>query len=172
MKKTRLLWAIVVGIIGGIIVLIGLIYFILFMISFVFPTPPKPEIKYTEIDFTLKYEICGEEFKYSDSLVCKFDGYDLDLGRGKSRRWREYYKSNPQKDMIILYRINDTHAITLGVGTTEYFMSEPDVENYPNNPYISVFNFKTGYYLSGTDEEKKYCKIVDLRCWIGIVSHL
>ena len=70
------------------------------------PAPPKPEIKYGEFDFKLVYEISGEIRTVEDTIVCEFDGFNIDEGRGKTRRWKEYFK-NEQNNELYAYRIED-----------------------------------------------------------------
>lgn len=116
---------------------------------------PKPEVTSAEINFKLEYEIDGEKREVSDALICEFDGFSFDEGRGKKRRWKSHYKSMPEDNRLLIYKINEEYVVSLGVGTDEYFMADPDVNYIPNNPYISIFNMKTGYYISETLEEKK-----------------
>lgn len=162
MKKNQNIKFVIICLAVGSAFLIGLFYFVLFLTSFSFPTPLKPEIKKTEIDFTLTYEINGEKKYYSDSLVCKFDGIEV-TSAGKSRKWKGWYKSKPDDNRIELYNIDDVYCITLGVGTPEYFLSDPNVEYVPENPYIAIFNRSTGYYITGTQEEREILKKVGFR---------
>lgn len=168
MKKIQIIRDTLIYLAVGIGLLIVLFYFMLFLMSFSFPTPSKPEIKRTEIDFALTYEINGEERYYSDSLVCKFDGIDI-TSAGKSRKWKYWYKNNPENDKIELYNIDDVYCITIGVGTPRYFLSDPDINYIPENPYISIFNRNTGDYITGTQKEKELLrkigfKIIDWKC--------
>ncbi len=152
----------------GIILLLGFFFFVLFVTSSAFPTPTKPKIKQAEIDFTLIYEINGQEREYSDSLVCRFDGIHV-TSAGKTRKWKAWYKSKPRNNRIELYNIDDDYCIVLGVGTPRYFLSDPDVEYIPKNPYISIFNRSTGYYMTSTQQETEMLnklgfKIVNWKC--------
>ena len=157
----------IIGVVSLVIVYC-LIYFFAFGGGTLFlPSPPKPEIKYAEFNFTLTCEIEGEVRELSDTLVCEFDGYSIDEGRGKTRKWKKYYKSEPKDDRILLHQIDDTLFITLGVGVARYFMSDPDFDyGVPENPYISVYDSATGYYLGGTQEEKELLE----QCGFKIVS--
>ena len=117
------------------------------------PAPPEPEITYAEFDFRLDYEVDGKPQTYEDVLVCEYTGYEVNWGLGKIRTWNDYNKSTGDDSKIYLHQLDETKYITLGIGTAEYFMDDPDVDYVPDNPYISVYNSATGYYLGGTQEE-------------------
>lgn len=119
----------------------------------IMPGPPEPEITSAEIHFRLEYEVLGEKKVYEDALICEYTGYDVNEGQGKVRTWNDYYKSTGDDANVYLHQISETKYITLGVGTTEYFMGVPEVDYVPDNPYISIFDTSTGYYLGGTEEE-------------------
>lgn len=70
------------------------------------PAPPKPEITYGEFDFKLVYEINGEIRTVEDTIVCEFDGFNVDEGRGKTRRWKEKFK-NEQGNELYAFRAED-----------------------------------------------------------------
>ena len=55
--------------------------------------PPKPEITYGEFDFKLVYEIDGEIQTIEDTIICEFDGFNIDEVNGKTRRWKEEFKN-------------------------------------------------------------------------------
>lgn len=116
---------------------------------------PKPKITSAEINFKLEYEIDGEKHEVSDALVCEFDGFSFDEGRGRKRRWKSHYKSMPKNNRLLIYQINEAYFLDLGVGTVEYFMAEPDAIYVPDNPYISLFDSTTGCYITETLEERE-----------------
>lgn len=65
--------------------------------------PPKPEITYGDFDFKLVYEINGEIRMAEDTIVCGLDGFNVDDGRGKTRRWKEKFK-NEQDNKLYAFR--------------------------------------------------------------------
>ena len=57
------------------------------------PAPPKPEITYGEFGFKLAYELDSELRTIEDTVICEFDGFNIDEARGKTRRWKECFKN-------------------------------------------------------------------------------
>lgn len=148
------------------------------------PNPPKPSIKSAEFDFSLKYEIEGEVRTLSDTLVCEFDGFAIDEGRGKTRRWKEYYKNKqknelfaypygnlkyhkPQYDQILLQDI-EQYKIVFATESAEYFMGEPEYKGTDTKPYIQVFDTNIGYYKDTKESEifleEHGFKIIEWQC--------
>ena len=160
MKKVFLIIGIALFVI---ILVIGFVFWFAFGGGALFlPNPPKPTIKSAEFNFTLKYEISGEVRTLSDILVCEFDGFSVDEGRGKTRRWRKHYKNvennelfdfpsgnpkyyKPKYDQILLQSI-ENNKIVLTVASAEYFLGEPEYKETPEMPYIQVYDTDTGYY--------------------------
>ena len=103
----------------------------------------------------------------SDTYVCEFDGYSVDEGRGKVRRWKGYFK-NEQQNELYAYRIEDSkytgynnkkpiynqivlqnidrYKVVFSIAPPEYFLNEPDYKNTSQMPYIQVYDINTGYY--------------------------
>lgn len=143
------------------------------------PSPPKPEIKSAEFNFTLEYEISGEVRTLSDTLVCEFDGFSVDQGRGKTRKWKKYYKNvqnnelfdypsgNPKYYQILLQNI-EPYKIVLATASAEYFLGEPEYKGTPEMPYIQVYDTSTGYYQDPVQSEeflKEYSfKVINWYC--------
>ena len=126
------------------------------------PNPPKPSIKSAEFDFSLKY----------------------DEGRGKTRRWKEYYKNKqknelfaypygnlkyhkPQYDQILLQDI-EQYKIVFATESAEYFMGEPEYKGTDTKPYIQVFDTNIGYYKDTKESEifleEHGFKIIEWQC--------
>jgi|LSQX01.1.fsa_nt_gb hypothetical protein len=133
--------------------------------NIIYPTPPKPNVKHTEINFTLTYEI-GEEAKtLNDTIICQFDGFAIDAGRGKTRKWKYHFKNkqnnevfvfdtkNPSFPKIVLENI-DRYKIVLGVASAEYFLAEPDYKGAPELPSIQVYDTEIGYYKDPTQSKE------------------
>jgi len=144
------------------------------------PAPPKPEIKYGEFDFKLVYEIDGEVHTIEDTIICEFDGFNIDEGRGKTRRWKEDFKNEqnnelyawrveqidnpdfneyksgrkPDYNQIVLKNI-DSYKILLSVASAEYFLGEPEYQRTsPIEPGIGDYDKNTCYYIDPVDEKK------------------
>lgn len=138
------------------------------------PAPPKPEITYGEFDFKLVYEIDGEVRTIEDTIICEFDGFHIDEGRGKTRRWKEDFENRqnnelyawrveqmdnpdfneykggrePDYDQIVLKNI-DHYKILLKVADAEYFLGEPEYKRTsPIEPDIRVYDKNTCYYVT------------------------
>ena len=135
------------------------------------PAPPKPEIRCEEFDFKLIYEWEGETRTVEDTVVCEFDGFDLDEGRGKTRRWKKHLKNEQDNelytfrleriddpafagewrdreleyDLIVLQNI-EHYKVLLGVGSAEYFMGEPNYAQVKDGPTVQVYDINAGYY--------------------------
>ena len=128
------------------------------------PAPPKPEITYGEFDFKLVYEIDGEIQTIEDTIICEFDGFNIDEASGKTRRWKEEFKNEqgnelyafrveqidnpefneykngrkPDYNQIVLKNI-DHYKVLLSVADAEYFLDEPDDKTQdPIEPSIKV----------------------------------
>lgn len=130
------------------------------------PNPPKPEITYGEFQFEFVYKIGGEVQTIEDTIVCEFDGFDIDEGRRKTRKWKEYFK-NEQGNELFAFRIEDPayykkrepdynqivlenidhYKVVLGVADAEYFLGEPENKRTTLvEPNIQVYDPSIGYY--------------------------
>lgn len=144
------------------------------------PAPPKPEITYGEFDFKLVYEIDGEIQTIEDTIICELDGFNIDEGRGKTRRWKEEfenkqnnelyawrveqidnldfneYKSGrkPDYNQIVLKNI-DNYKVLLSVADAEYFLDEPENKRTsPIEPSIQVYDKNICYYKDPEQSEE------------------
>ena len=135
------------------------------------PAPPKPEIRCEEFDFKLVYEWEGEIRTVEDTVVCEFDGFNIDEGRGKTRRWKEYLKNeqgnelyafrvermddpafagywrnrDPEYDQIVLQNV-EHYKVVLSILSAEYFMGEPGWAQETDGPFVQVYDIDAGYY--------------------------
>jgi hypothetical protein len=121
--------------------------------------PSKPKISRGEFSFTLDYVIDGEIRSVSDTRIAEFDGYNLDEGRGFTRKWKQDFVNNKERELfseysnpnfpyLVIEDIGD-YKIVLGIGHAAYFMGEDD-EPFPGNPYIGVVG-PEGHLLSDVD---------------------
>ncbi|CCF16513.1 putative uncharacterized protein [Brevibacillus laterosporus GI-9] len=65
------------------------------------PNPTKPEITSGEFPFRLVYMINGETKVIEDTLICEYDGIEMDEGHGKYRKWKERLGSGNQKVLLL-----------------------------------------------------------------------
>ena len=140
---------------------------------FLSPAPPKPEIKYGEFDFELVYEIDGESRTIEDTIICEFDGFNIDEANGKTRKWEDEFvnKQNnelyawrveqignpehneykhgrePDYDSIVLKNI-DNYKVLLKVDDAYTVMGEPGHQVHKSvKPSIKVYDKNICYYL-------------------------
>lgn len=146
--------------------------------NFIHATPPKPQITYAEFKFKLTYELDGEIKIIEDTIICEFDGFNIDEGRGKTRRWKYCYE-NEQNNEIFVYEKSpnfpkivleniDQYKIILGVSSAQYFLSEPEYTGTPELPSIQVYDTSIGYYKDPT-QSKEFLnehnfKVIDWYC--------
>ena len=116
------------------------------------PNPPTPEIKYGEFPFKLTYEINGEEKIVEDTIICKFEGFGADEGRGKYRKWKMYLASDNKEDKVFLLNVDKTTNIFYTIGSAEYYMNDIvngwHVSDYSIVSFDAIFVKSNG--LSGT----------------------
>ncbi|MFW6022693.1 MAG: hypothetical protein ACOCQW_04170 [Halanaerobiaceae bacterium] len=103
------------------------------------PGPPRPKITYGEFPFRLVYEINSERKVIEDTLICKYDGMGINLGKGKHRKWKKGLESGKEK--IILLKVNDNKEIYYNPGSASYYMGDYD------NPGKHRHNFPNAWYI-------------------------
>ena len=95
-----------------------------------------PEVQEGKFNFTVTYEINGEEKTYSDVYVCKYEGsYVSAFDDGGGIDWVSYIESTKgMPDLAI--QTNDEGVIYIGMNFyPEYFMREPGFEDCENPDY-------------------------------------
>ena len=129
---------IIIGIVITVLLIIALLFG--FMVWFAFgggiyflPNPPKPTITYGEFPFRLEYEKNGNIEVIEDTIICEFDGFNVEGENGKYRKWKIYVKSTGER-MIVLYdlRTNDIFTewgsqvleLCFDPGNAEYYMGD------------------------------------------------
>ena len=121
---------------------------------------PVPEIKEGRFDFSVTYEINGEEKTYSGVYVCKYDGIEVTLV-GRSRRWDGHIEGTDSWGIIEIQHTNDGAVIYIDFGFyPEYFMSDPDRIEQKPQPFLIVehTNEETGEYTWLNDEKEIFEK--------------
>ncbi|RUT29180.1 hypothetical protein EJP77_15835 [Paenibacillus zeisoli] len=103
------------------------------------PNPTRPSIIYGEFPFRLEYELNGTRMVIEDKLICEFDGFGADEGRGKYRKWNQRLASGSKS--IILLKLCETKEIEFVPGSAEYYMgdsgSSKNDSSFPNAIIIS-----------------------------------
>lgn len=102
------------------------------------PNPPRPEITHGEFPFRLEYELNGQRKVIEDTIICDFDGFGADEGRGKYRDWKGKLASGNER--ITLLKVDSRTEIYFIDGRVEYYMGEPEYANsdssFPNAAII------------------------------------
>ena len=86
---------------------------------------PIPEIKEGRFDFSVTYEINGEEKTYFGVYVCKYAGIYVRV-YGNGRMWDDYIEGTDSDNFVA---VETTDDITLYIDFgfyPEYFMADPD----------------------------------------------
>lgn len=87
----------------------------------------SPEITYGEFPFRIEYEIHGERVIIEDTIICKFDGFNLNWDTAdKTRRWKIYFASGRESGARNLadLKINENDQIYFSLGNPDYYMGE------------------------------------------------
>ena len=86
---------------------------------------PLPKVKEGRFNFSVTYEINGEEKTYSGVYVCKYDGaYKTFVGEGID--WKGYVE-NGEENCVIPIQTNEDGIIYIDLYfVPEYFMGDPD----------------------------------------------
>lgn len=105
---------------------VALPWTLIYLGNFFAPSPPRPEITYGEFPFRLVYEINGQRKVIEDTLICEFEGFGFDEGRGKYRKWKQYLASGNER--VTLLKVDDNIEIYYNPGSAKYYMG--DMESY------------------------------------------
>ena len=90
---------------------------------------PVPEVKEGRFDFSITYEVNGEQKTYTGVYVCEFKGTHVSLV-GYGRDWTGYVE-NSDSSLAIPVQTNDDGIIYIGLGLSpRYLMSDPDFVTY------------------------------------------
>ena len=109
----------------GLITFISIVGFFLFIvIVFIWrtPAPPLPEITYGEFPFRLEYELNEELHVIEDTLIVEFDGFGMNEGIGRYRRWTSRLASG--EDLVLLLEVSDNKQIFYFPGPANYYMGD------------------------------------------------
>ena len=86
---------------------------------------PIPEVKEGRFDFSVTYEINGEEKTVSGVYVCKYDGAYKTLA-GDGIEWTGYVENNDNGGVIPIHTNEDGVIYIDLYFVPEYFMGDPD----------------------------------------------
>jgi hypothetical protein len=86
-----------------------------------------PEKTEGRFDFSVTYEMNGEEITYNGVYVCKFDGVYFSF-YGNGRDWIGYVENTEKEDVIVI-QTNEDGIIYISFNFyPEYFMGDPDYD--------------------------------------------
>ena len=115
-----------------------------------------PEIKEGRFDFSVTYEINGEEKTFSGVYVCEYDGAYKTLA-GKGINWNGYIENDVENRGVIPIQTNEDGVIYLDLNfVPEYFMDDPDAILYdvPSPSLYMVFHSDNPDEASYATEEE------------------
>lgn len=100
-----------------------------------------PEVRDGRFDFSVTYEVNGEEQTYTGVYVCKYEGVSVALD-GKGRSWNGYIE-NGRPDGMVEIQNNDDGKIYIDFKFNPlYFMSDPNsvIFEIPEPELILVYH--------------------------------
>jgi hypothetical protein len=114
---------------------------------------PMPQIREGRFDFSVTYELNGEEKTYSGVYVCKLSGVLTTLA-GSSLEWEGYVENVEGEDVPVQTNEDGTVYINFGF-LPEYFMGDPNAEMYdpPSPSLYMVYHNSTPDDLDITGDE-------------------
>ena len=90
---------------------------------------PVPAVKEGRFNFSVTYEVNGEQTTYTGVYVCKYDGIQVALD-GKARMWESYIENNEGAREIAV-QTNDDGVIYIDFNfNPQYFMADPAAINF------------------------------------------
>lgn len=116
---------------------------------------PAPQITKGEFPFVLEYEMNGQRYLIEDTVVCRFEGYDLSDPFpfiAYSRTWYASLKSKEEEKCIIIEfdnntesalvrgRVNIESKVNLFYGSGGYYLGDPeDAQRGPQIRYTEKY---------------------------------
>lgn len=114
-----------------------------------------PEVKEARFDFSVTYELEGEQKTYTGVYVCEYDGVLTTLV-SSSIKWKGYIENEKEIDVPIQTNEDGTVYINLGFNP-EYFMGDPAADYYeaPAPSLYMIYSNSTEdqLYITGDEEE-------------------
>ena len=88
-------------------------------------TVPRPEIKEGEFDFSVTYEVNGEEKTVSGVYACEYDGTSWALDSGFNRNWKGSIVGDDIEMEMVILELEDGGKIILDFNLNpDYFMGD------------------------------------------------
>lgn len=127
-------------------------------------SPPKPQIKYGEFDYSLVYSVSGEEIRADGTLIFEYDGVSKQLN-GVSNKWKTYIKGT--KEAKILVSENEEGKIYIFLpADARYYMDDPGFElaglQIQEKPW---FVYEANALSSSSEEEQKALRGLEIVEW-------
>ena len=114
---------------------------------------PVPEVEEGRFNFSVTYEVNGEEKTYSSVYVCKYDGIRVAID-GKARMWDSYIENaNGARTLDVL--TNDEGVIRIDFNfNPQYFMADPAsiLFETPAPSLLMEYHSEDPNFISFTDE--------------------
>ena len=121
-----------------------------------------PTVKEGRFDFSITYEVRGEEKTYEGTYICKLDDVYVSC-IGKGRNWTGYMEDGSEMEIII--DTNEYGEVYIWPGFyPEYFMSDPDYvwDSVPAPTLYMLYNDDTPDDMF-VDEESDFLEIYGVR---------
>ena len=139
---------------------IAVIFVVIMLITMLFSgclaNVPVPKIKEGRFDFSVTYEINGEERTSTGVYVCKYEGSYLSV-YGSGRDWKGYVENGDEWAMVAIHT-NDDGVLYVELGFyPEYFMSDPDSVYYetPVPRLCFIYHSDDPDVISSTADEEE-----------------
>ena len=105
-------------------------------------TVPRPEVKEGRFNFSITYELNGEEKTFSAVYVCEFDGTSWSLDGGYGRDWKAHTEGDYEGDddySAVIGKTEDGGDIILFFGIyPEYFMGDSTADRGIPEPSVYI----------------------------------
>ena len=143
---------------------IGFLFFAAFGGLNIFIYVPRPEVTYGEFPIKLTYSIDGDIYTAKDTVICEFDGFGADEGRGKYRKWTMKLKSGNENLVLLNLRgkndVNDlgqtVEELYFYYGNPEYYMGDVELDKQipPQDLDEIAYSFYSDYAGYGNSAYK------------------
>lgn len=115
---------------------------------------PDPTVKEGCFDFSVTYEVNGEQKTYTGVYVCKYDGV-LTTFLSSGLEWTDYIENEEERDVPI--ETNEDGVIYINFGFfPEYFLNDPVAIYYeePSSNLFMIYNDSNDEMTHITSEEE------------------
>lgn len=125
------------------------IYVVSGAFSIFMPSPPKPQITFSEFNYKVDYVIGEQKYSKDGVITCNYEGVESLGTAGKYRKWSLVTSDN--KDRIVLWDVSDMELNTpngdkitefyLDVGYGNYYMND-DSDRYNHGVIDGYISYK------------------------------